>query len=165
MDDYYSETELQNAREALLVHYNSKVTVHGAYILTSIIAVLTFFQIFPLSEFLKSDVYLLFLSLSLSAMLTLLSHIIGRTIYWGYMAHEVIFAYPISQGQVKKTWYKGRDVNLLGRLHLASDITVKAKHKSAGHFSGLHLRLLLLLFFTYFVFLYVFLWHWYHIFL
>jgi hypothetical protein len=146
---FHIQKEAQNARIALLRYYSSGCRAHGAYILTSVLAIFGFFGFLPaighLDELVKTSIA----ALALSGFSTALIHFMGRSLFWGYLASNIINVKPLSYELAAD--YLKREVGVasntyLGRLHFACSDYVRKKYAIVGKFHSLKNRWLVYVF-------------------
>jgi hypothetical protein len=94
---------VESSRRALLGYFNSQTMTHGGYIIALLIGILTLGSRWTeFSEPLLARIVFLFLN---SFLVSLGLYIVGRTLLWGALAHNILDAQPYSSDEPKTKEY------------------------------------------------------------
>jgi len=133
MVEFLSDSkDLDNARAALLKYYSSECMAHGTYIITVAIGLFGFVQVLPVIMPLEILQRVVLLGLISSILATLTVHILGRALFWGYLASEILRVVPKKESEIKSE--EGTTATSLQLLHQACAEHVRRKHRIIGEF-------------------------------
>jgi hypothetical protein len=136
MVDFFSDSkDLEDARAVLLKHYSSECVIHGAYIIAIAVGLLSFIGVLPYFWSITLFTRIAMLALISSILLTLAIHILGRALFWSYVASAVIRVAPKKESEIEE----GTTATFLWLLHQACTDYVRKKHKIAGAFYTLRM--------------------------
>jgi len=164
-----TQTYEQNARMALLKYYSSECTAHGTYILTAVIALFAFLHFLPFAGHPNKMVNASIVASILSCFSTALTHFIGRSLFWGYLASNILCVKPRSYEKTTerlKQWIKRAgntylaSNTYLARLHFACSDYVTNKYRIVGKFSRIRIKILASVFVVSVIFFFVLQLYW-----
>lgn len=132
VDFLYGSKDSDSDRAVLIKYYSSQCTAHGAYLVAIAIGLLSFIGVLPYFwsiAFFSRVVLLGFVS---SILLTSTIHILGRALFWSYIASAVMRVAPKKESEIKIE--EGTTATSLWLLHQACTEYVRKKHKIAEAF-------------------------------
>jgi len=138
MVDFWRDSkDLDSVRTALQKYYSSEYIAHGEYIISVAIGLLGFVVALPYIWSLELFTRVVLLGLISSILLTLTIHILGRTLFWSYLASAVLLVVPKKESEIRIE--NGTTVTSLLLLHQACTEYVRRKHKLIGEFYSLRI--------------------------
>lgn len=119
------ETELERSRRALLTYYNSQTMTHGGYIIALVIGILTLISRW--TTFNENVLIWNIFLFMVSCLLIICAHVVGRALFWGALAYEILNAKLAGPDKDEKT--------VMFQLHIEARNQVVERNKVAGHFT------------------------------